>query len=395
MHNLHSKYSPKMAVILVASDNPSEAKQIKNTLNGEFDKVYISTEMDAEARDFEMHRPSVVVIAFNSLEKAERYYLGLYRLCPALQEVAHRTVILCNKDDVTKVYGLCKKNYFDDYVLYWPMTFDMTRLGMSVHHALRELVTLGESGPTKMEFVSQARRLGEMEAILEQSLSDGTKHIAKADRAMTQAGEEIGVALDALSIRLTDGTLTEAGSISKAQALHKEIARIKRDDVMQSLRTAVHAASPIKTWANGVRLASEPVSAAAKALSVMAEQVPTTVLVVDDDEFQRKIVARLFVDFNYELLFAVSGLDALDLLRKSKPDLILMDVQMPELDGIETTRRIKAVPRLASIPVIMMTGQSDRAVVSESLKAGAIGFVVKPLVRESLLGKVAQALHGA
>jgi CheY-like chemotaxis protein len=127
----------------------------------------------------------------------------------------------------------------------------------------------------------------------------------------------------------------------------------------------------------------------------MAEQVHPTVLVVDDDEFQHKIVSRLMADVNYKLLFAACGLDALGLLRKSKPDLILMDVQMPELDGIETTRRIKAVPRLAAIPVIMMTGQSDRAVVSESLKAGAIGFVVKPLVRQSLLSKVAQALHHA
>jgi CheY-like chemotaxis protein len=379
----------------VASDNPSEAKQIKNTLNGEFDKVFLSTEMDAEARDFEMHRPAVVVLAFNSLEKAERYYLGLYRLCPALQEVAHRTIILCNKDEVRQVYGLCKKNYFDDYVLYWPMTFDMTRLEMAVHHALRELATLGESGPTKIEFAIQARRLGEMEAILEQSLTDGVQHITQADRAMTQAEEEIGVALDALSTRLTDGTLPEAVSSNNARALHHEISRIKRDDVMQSLRTAAHAALPIKTWANGVRLASAPVAAAAKALSAMAEQVHPTVLVVDDDEFQHKIVSRLMADVNYKLLFAACGLDALGLLRKSKPDLILMDVQMPELDGIETTRRIKAVPRLAAIPVIMMTGQSDRAVVSESLKAGAIGFVVKPLVRQSLLSKVAQALHHA
>ena len=395
MHKLDSNYSPRTAAILVASDNPSEAKQIKNTLTGDFDKVYISTEPDAEARDFEAHRPAVLVLAFNSLEKAERYYLGLYRLCPALQEVPHRTIILCNKDDVRKVYGLCKKNYFDDYVLYWPMTFDMTRLEMAVHHALRELATVGEGGPSKMEFASQARRLGEMEAILEQSLTAGTQHISMADRAMTQAEEEIGVALDALSTRLTDGTLPEAVSSNNARALHQEINRIKRDDVMQSLRTAAHATLPIKTWANGVRQASAPVAAAAKALNAMAEQVRPTVLVVDDDEFQRKIVTQLMAEVNYKLLYAACGPDALSLLRKSKPDLILMDVQMPELDGIETTRRIKSVPRLAAIPVIMMTGQSDRTAVSESLKAGAVGFVVKPLSRENLLSKVAQALHRA
>ena len=394
MSKVDSNFTPKTAVILVACDNLSDAAEVKSILNVEFEKVVVSTDPDANARDFERHRPSVLVLAFNSLEKTERYYLGLYRLCPALQQETHRTIILCHKDEVRKVYELCKKNYFDDYVIYWPMTFDMTRLPMAVHHALRELATLGESGPSKVEFASQARQLGEMQVILEQVMAAGPQHIARADSAMKQAGQAIGVALDGLSKRLTDGTLPEAVSSNNARALHQEISRIKHDDVMPSLRAAAQATLPIKTWADGVRLAGAPVAAAAKALNAMAEQVQPTVLVVDDDEFQCKIVARLLADVNYQLIFATSGADALGLLRKSQPDLILMDVQMPDFDGIEATRRIKAVPRLADIPVIMMTGQSDRAVVTKSLKAGAIGFVVKPLGRENLLFKMAQALHG-
>ncbi len=393
MSKVNSNFTPITAVILIACDNPSDANQIKIILNDEFDKVFISIDPDAKAHDFESHRPAVLVLAFNSLEKSERYYLGLYRLCPTLQQMSHRTIILCNKDDVGKVYGLCKKNYFDDYVMYWPMTFDMTRLAMSVHHALRELATLSERGPSKVKFASQARRLGEMEAIWEQSLTAGTQHIVRADRALTQAEQEIGIALDGLSKRLTDGTLPEAVSSNNAKALCHEIARIKRDDVMPSLRAAANATLPIKTWVNDVRLASAPVAAVTQALSAMAEQVQPTVLVVDDNEFQCKIVIQLLALDNYQLSIATNGADALGLLRKSQPDLILMDVQMPDMNGIEVMRRIKTVPRLADIPVIMMTGKSDRAVVAESLKAGAIGFVVKPLVRENLLLKMAQALH--
>ena len=393
MTKVNSNFTPKTAVILVACDNPSDANQIKKTLNDEFDKVFISVDPDAQAYDFESYRPAILVLAFNSLEKAERYYLGLCRLCPALQQMSYRTIILCNKDDVGKVYGLCKKNYFDDYVVYWSSPIDTTRLGMAVHHALHELATLSESGPSKVKFASQARRLGEMQAILEQSLKAGTQHIVWVDRAMTQAEQEIGVALDGLSKRLTDGTLPEAVSSNNAQALYHEIARIKRDNVMQSLRAAANATLTIKTWINDMRLAGAPVAAVTKALNAMAERVQATVLVVDDNEFQCKVVAQLLACDNYQLRFATSGADALGLLRKSQPDLILMDVQMPDMNGIEVIRRIKAVSRLADIPVIMITSQSDRAVVAESLKAGAIGFVVKPLVRENLLLKMAQALH--
>lgn len=112
------------------------------------------------------------MLAFNTLEKAERYYLGLYRLCPLVQQHIHRTIILCNKDEVRRVYELCRKNYFDDYVLFWPMTYDMSRLAMAVHHALRELATLKDGGPSVAEFATQARRLGELEGLLDERLHE-------------------------------------------------------------------------------------------------------------------------------------------------------------------------------------------------------------------------------
>ena len=87
----------------------------------------------------------------------------------------------------------------------------------------------------------------------------------------------------------------------------------------------------------------------------------------DDDEFQRKLMARILEAENYRVLFAGSGFEVLSLLRKTRPDLILMDVMMPALDGVETTRRLKAVPQFAAIPVIMITGQSEKSVVAESL----------------------------
>lgn len=121
------------------------------------------------------------MLTFDNLEKAERYYLGLYRLCPMVQQHIHRTVILCNKDEVKRVCQLCMKNYFDDYVLFWPMTYDMSRLAMAVHHALRELA---------------------------------------ADQAMAQAEQDMGTALDGFSQRLIDGALPNVVTVKNATSLH-------------------------------------------------------------------------------------------------------------------------------------------------------------------------------
>lgn len=385
--------SDNPGTILVASDNSSDAALVSQQLHDEFGRVPTSSDPAAAARDFERHRPAVLVLAFNSLEKAERYYLGLYRLCPTLQQQPHRTVILCTKDEVKRVYELCKKQYFDDYVLYWPMSYDMTRLGMTIHHALRELADVTEHGPKVAEFAAQARRLAELESLLAQRLAEGGQHIAGVGRALAQAEQDIDSALDGFSGRMAGGVLPDALTRNNAAALQSEIGRLKREQVIEPLRVAARSAAPLKAWAEHLGQSCAPHLETVRALNTLAERVQQTVLVVDDDEFQRKILASILRSAKYQVVLAGDGMAVLNQLRQARPDLVLMDVMMPGMDGVEVTRRMKTTPRFADIPVIMITGRSDRQVVTESLQAGAAGFVVKPVERDTLLAKVAQALR--
>ncbi len=82
----------------------------------------------------------------------------------------------------------------------------------------------------------------------------------------------------------------------------------------------------------------------------MAEKVPATILVVDDDELIRKLVKTVLAEENYELMFASGGIEALNLLRKRRPDLILMDMMMPDIDGVETIRRLKSAEQFFYYP---------------------------------------------
>lgn len=123
-----------------------------------------------------------------------------------------------------------------------------------------------------------------------------------------------------------------------------------------------------------------------------AERLQPVVLVVDDDAFERKLVNQLMEMELYDVIFASTGEEALDLLRQKRPNLILMDMDMPGMSGLETLRIIKSAPACANIPVMMVTSHNERAVVVECLRAGAIDFVVKPLNRSVFLGKVARFL---
>lgn len=379
--------------LLVISDNTGDAALVKQILDSEFGKVFTSTHPEKAVEDFDRQRPDVLVLAFNTLEKSERYYLGLFRLSGTAHLQPHRTIILCNKHEGRRAYELCRGGLFDDYVLFWPMTHDALRLPMSVHLALRELV-LRDGGPTPADFAAQARRLAELETLLDQQMAQGVQHIEEVGHAVEQAERGIGAAMDEFSRRLTQGELPEVVEVRNTVGLAREIAYLKEGEVRQHLHTVTESVQPLTQWADEFQQAYAPHLESIRTLNAMAERIQPTVLVVDDDEFQHKIVSKILENENYHLMFAAGGVEALSVLRKTRPDLILMDVMMPGMDGLEVMRQMQTVPRLAGIPVIMITGKGEKNTVTESLKAGATDFMVKPFARDTLLGKVAKVLHG-
>lgn len=388
-----SKLVEARAKILIASDSSGDAALVRKLLAQDLEQVFVSTDQALVVSDFESLVPDVLVLAFKSLAKAERYYLGLYRLSGKIHLQPHRTVVLCNKDEVNQAYQACRKQYFDDYVQFWPITYDAPRLLMSLHHAIRDLTAMSEEGPSAAEFAAQARRLAELGSMLDQHVAQASLRIDGANRAMTQAEQDIDAALDGFSNKLTQGSLPGVSRISDVSGLEQEIKRLKQEEIGLRFREVAESVQPIKQWTDDFRKHFEPQVTSARTLNVMADAIRSIILIVDDDEFQRKVVSTLLAAENYRLVFASGGVEALNVLRKMRPDLILMDIMMPDLDGIETTRRLKTMPEYAHVPVIMLTGNSHEAAVRRSKEVGATDFIVKPFDRDTLLRKVSHALH--
>ena len=380
--------------VLVATDVVGDADLVRKLLREDFSNVLCSTDPERAIQDFEKHRPQVLVLAFDGLEKAERYYLSLYRLGTVVHALAHRTVILCNKDDLQRVYKLCKKDYFDDYVLFWPLTHDAPRLPMAVHHALRQLRAEQPGSPTAEDFAAQARRLAAMEGQVERHAALGSERIDLASQSVQGARHDIGAALDDFSHKMSRGDLRELVEVRDASRLQREIDRLKSEEIAASLGRVAATVQPVRDWAGSLEEKLAPHLKAARALQGLAERVRPLVLVVDDDEFQHKVLRTVLQDANVELAFATSGAEAFVALRRRRPDLILMDVGLPSVDGVETTRQIKSTQPFARIPILMITGHSGKEVVVRSANAGASGFVVKPFGKEILLAKIRDALMG-
>lgn len=271
--------------ILVVSEIVGDAELVQRLLSFEFGNVRISTDPLRGAEDFDALAPSVLVLAFNSLDKAKRHNAQLQAQSATARRGAHRTLVLCTREEVRNAYDLCKLGMFDDYVLFWPLTHDTPRLLLAVRHAIRHLPA--------------------------------------------PAGREGGEPED---------------------------------------ESADHAAPPA---------AESPEPSRGPLL-----------LVVDDDPFQHRLLARMLAAEDLELQFATSAQQGLELMHQRRPAAVLMDINMPEVDGVEATRRIRSVRQFHGIPVVMVTGLGTRDRVVESRRAGASEFLVKPVDREALLQKL-------
>jgi CheY-like chemotaxis protein len=116
------------------------------------------------------------------------------------------------------------------------------------------------------------------------------------------------------------------------------------------------------------------------------------VLVVDDHPVNRRVIRLFLAPFECELFEAENGKEALDALEAEPVDIVLMDVNMPVMDGLEATRRLRADPRFAQLPVIALTADVMSAQIKTCLAAGADAHVAKPIDLRNLLSAMDQTL---
>ncbi len=116
------------------------------------------------------------------------------------------------------------------------------------------------------------------------------------------------------------------------------------------------------------------------------------ILVIEDHAENRRILRILLASAGFEMIEAVTGEEGVAAAERERPDLILMDIQLPGLDGYEATRRIKANPALRPIPIIVVTSYALSGDDVKAFEAGCDAYVTKPFVPRELLAKVRQYL---
>ena len=113
------------------------------------------------------------------------------------------------------------------------------------------------------------------------------------------------------------------------------------------------------------------------------------ILLVEDNEVNRRLAGFLLRSHGYQVREATSGAAAFEMVEKERPDLIVMDIQLPGMDGLEITKKLKEQPATADIPVIAVTSYAMKGDREKALAAGCAGYVTKPIDKNTFIQEVA------
>lgn len=113
-----------------------------------------------------------------------------------------------------------------------------------------------------------------------------------------------------------------------------------------------------------------------------------TILYVEDNPDNRTLVRRILLSEDYALIEATNAYDAIEVLKGTRPDLILMDINMPDMDGYTLTSKIKSMPGFERVPILALTANVMRGDKEKTLEAGCDGYIQKPLDIDQLIREV-------
>lgn len=117
-----------------------------------------------------------------------------------------------------------------------------------------------------------------------------------------------------------------------------------------------------------------------------------TVLYIEDNPQNMRLVRKMLHVGGYKMIEATDGTSGVDMAVREKPDVILMDINLPDIDGVEATRRIKAIPELAEIPIIALTANVMHGDRERYTAAGCDGYLGKPVTKNELINTISHFL---
>ena len=340
------------------------------------------------------YRPSVIIFALSSVQKSIELYTQI--ITDQNIDYPHHSILLCKNRESGAAFRCCIKGLFDNYFVYQPL-YEKFRLKMIIHNGLQ----ISQSTSQYIGFQDeQLENIGEELALLidegqecKHSLLDS---IADCKKSLKNANEEAEKAsVSAVLIQKINEThiepLLAELEINIKTGLDKMINQLLINQVgVKELEARVEEMNKVSVPDQQSIL--EALSNTASALSNPPKDAQK-ILVVEDNQLYRDMLVNILVKEEYNVDESADGLNALKKIKNTQYDLVLMDLFMPNLDGINATKQIKSITGGKKLPVIALTGNKNKDLIKTWAEQGLKGYILKPSTKKEILEAVGKILN--
>ena len=311
--------------ILLVSNSSEELADIQYILDADFPHLTTALGEELGIEKFSELQPAVLVLGFREIEQAEEFYLMLHSKYPQAGDQLHQTLLLCTSRETRKAYQLCAAGIFDDYLVDRPLN-DPQKIRLS----LEQILTKREVERELSALHRQNREVSRGVSALDREHQKQLVAVVAHHTQCHQQFDEMRVELQRYLQQHADEKLERA-----VEAVERAVSQVA--DELSAIEGS---------YSNHLQ-------------SLQHQPDATTILLVDDDDFYREEIAGMLERSGYNILEVDSGVAALNQLKKTRPNLILLDYMMPGMNGLETLKKIHQTRSFRDIPVIMLTGYSN------------------------------------
>jgi CheY-like chemotaxis protein len=378
--------------ILVVSDNEGELEEIKQHLSGGYSQVYEALNEDAAVRCFEKKRVALLLLAMNSLHKAETFYLKLFHSSEHIYEIPHQVIVFVTRSELERAYELCLREIFHSFVIIRPLLSEHF-LRLAVRHALekRDSHTTIQRGRKLLQRL--AEHVEHMRSEFDQLMADNKVLREQQHTAQRGLASSINSRLGIFRDSLMEPEMQKIVTVHDFEALHREFERLRGGEIISQLEYYHDQMDmALDSWTGNLEKQLNLLELASADANQAKQTSTPQILIIDDDAIQRHMLSSVLEEEGYAVLQAANGNEGMGMLLAKTPDLVLLDYEMPDLDGISLLRKARMSPQLKNLPVIMLTGHSEKEVVQLCLNHGANDYLVKPVKVERLREHLGQFL---
>lgn len=392
---------PKVIMIFENEDDILGAASIIAEQVEDYRTLPVNTDIDSKIREF---KPSVILLALSTVQKSIELYTEI--ITNKSLNYPHQSILLCKNRESGVAFRCCIKGLFDNYFVYQPL-YEKFRLKMMVHNGL--LI----SQTTEQYIGLQEEQLDNIEDDLAQLIDNGGEckrslldSIDRCKRNLNQSNEAIKEneietkqnskqLLDKINKQHIEPLLAELECNIK-NTLDNMINQLitKQDGITEqkkqtSMKNKVQAPDPTKVME---ALATSTVPVPSHSDGIEQAEIKR-ILVVEDNQLYRNMLVNILKQDKFTVDAADDGLHALKKIKQNNYSLVLMDLFMPNLDGINTTIQIKSATKGKNLPIIALTGNKNKELIKTWADQGLKGYILKPSTKREILEAVHRVIN--